>query len=774
LQLGNIETVESFLTRHFKTIAQSENYRWISELDEAGYSKRDIVELLLEQRIDSPLIYSTSQIFEEDRKQVLKITFHQQDCIHRWQQEDSEALEKRTSTSPWLPRPQPDIIRKIQELCGLGGVIPISREKGTKNGTLTFEAKSSFVTLRGGPATLDTSDVLLDPTFNSHLITFIRVLGRLTLAAALAQSAGLCCDSFTVLIQESEYVEVRRIPFETIRELDQAFRRVLEKDERLSQVYGVATRILEDVNLLGRFHTEDETPYASLQACAQTVQFLCMAFSCYVQSHLGPLNLFFLDTPLEKVTLLGFLHSGEEEHGIHAKLSELTCLSGMTQKPVLVFSVSAGDKALKHNIARYDVVITLEDLLDTWGPGQPIYSKKQDGEIEAVVIGGGVLYLANIETSQFHWHSFDEDAQHRAGYKPFTSGMVMRIGTTVNENRQCSIDFAACRASSALALKQTCTHDAYWEAQQRQVSLQAGLYVNLGGAQTWCKIPGRTLKEFLLQAPDAILLSLLQGTWGLQVSFCTTVARRVPLRELVADLFPLHVQPDRIDQWKTLNDIHDILGAFRIGTQSQLETWFYGLSKGLKRYVLDTIRLILVQLKYTGYNHHDNSLVVAWPEHNEVSRGLKIACKEQTSWAQIIADDQECATFAYISSMCLETAHLKCRGNDRKWNNMSSTLITEVSYSKATGQTVAAMATLSQLQDRHSYYIVKNGDYLWLTAERVDNDVAHLVVKRSRMPSGIWQRLIARNQDRYDMCIRERQSEADHAESVIVRASFHI
>ena len=78
------------------------------------------------------------------------------------------------------------------------------------------------------------------------------------------------------------------------------------------------------------------------------------------------------------------------------------------------------------------------------------------------------------------------------------------------------------------------------------------------------------------------------------------------------------------------------------------------------------------KLQHTGLDRKDATLVIAWPQEGDIERGLKIPCKAQTCWAQVIADAEDCATFAYVTPKCLETNHVKCRGSLRAWQNASN------------------------------------------------------------------------------------------------------
>ena len=366
----------------------------------------------------------------------------------------------------------------------------------------------------------------------------------------------------------------------------------------------------------------------------------------------------------------------------------------------------------------------------------------------------------------------------------------MRIGAAVSINNDCCIDEAAYRKSLFCALEPLGTHEAFWEAQERQLGFQGGQYLIGTYCQTWKKIPGTTLKQRNLQQDDWRLIDFLEQSWGLQVSFCTSVARRVSLRELVADLLPIFVNPLKQDVWQELINAHQIIQAF---SQENLFDWLRTLSPFHQEFVFTLVRTILEQLKHTGLDRRNTNLVIAWPQEGDTGRGLKISCKAQTCWAQFIADAEDCATFAYVTPKCLETNHLKCRGSLRAWQNASKMLVTEISPSRPHGQhlattnaaatttpasvttTTATATTQWGLEDKTTYYIQKIDSLLRVKVERPSlesNDVAHLVVASSIIPQGKWKRLLLRKGEKRNHRIRERQAMGDRAECVVVRAGL--
>ena len=177
---------------------------------------------------------------------------------------------------------------------------------------------------------------------------------------------------------------------------------------------------------------------------------------------------------------------------------------------MLAFSSGATSREviLEKEIIRYDVLANAEDFLDTWGRGYFIHSKANPGKIHAIAVGDGFVTLVDSKTSRFHWAKGElPESALKVTFEPYS---MMRIGAAVSINNDCCIDEAACRKSSFCALEPLGTHEAFWEAQERQLGFQGGQYLIGTYCQTWKKIPGTTLKQRNLQQDDWRLINFLE------------------------------------------------------------------------------------------------------------------------------------------------------------------------------------------------------------------------------------------------------------------------
>ncbi len=300
------------------------------------------------------------------------------------------------------------------------------------------------------------------------------------------------------------------------------------------------------------------------------------------------------------------------------------------------------------------------------------------------------------------------------------------------------------------------TGDSYWESEKVQLGLQLGEYAALMFNTTWARREGKTLKHIHLR-PD-INLSFLQSDWGLQISYCTGVARRVSLCHLLADVSPILIDAlvQKPPGWSDLRNVHDIIGALR-GTN--FRDWIEALAPALQTDVVRIVRYVLLLLQDTGIDHSGENLVASWPQKNEPLGCLKIPCKNATSWARILADSPHCATFAYITPMCLVEDNCKCqRLQVAPWHNRSLALNTAVSRFVNSGIVTAGSWTLRHEQS----YLIGTPEKYFLGKAIISNNPPRLYISTSMIP----ERLQARIKER----IREKQRMDACAHGVVVLA----
>lgn len=296
--------------------------------------------------------------------------------------------------------------------------------------------------------------------------------------------------------------------------------------------------------------------------------------------------------------------------------------------------------------------------------------------ISTVEIGGGTI--SRDSSGKLHWSSGSKP--YEALDLSFNSKDKLLIGGT-SINDKCPLDEAESwrHPATNAYIRHLGTHEATWEVQQRQAGIQGGQYAVVAFNATYVKQPGITLKQReLMRAFNEISLAFLNSTYGLQISFCTGVARRVALRELLADVMVpfMESRVSKPTHWQDLKVKHQIVENFRKG---DLDVWFDGLLPEVREMAIMIVRSMLDMLKDTGIDKNDEELVIAWVRKESPTSCLRLRCEKSSLWARILADSEDCATFACITSLCLEIENNKCRGlKTAPWHSVTNLLDTAV------------------------------------------------------------------------------------------------
>ncbi|KFA71027.1 hypothetical protein S40288_10425 [Stachybotrys chartarum IBT 40288] len=133
--------------------------------------------------------------------------------------------------------------------------------------------------------------------------------------------------------------------------------------------------------------------------------------------------------------LLGLQTAPGNNVCVRTHLAHLTCLSGMTKDRVMVFcSPTASDHL--DSASKFDICAALEDVLDTWGPGQLIGRRGSMGSPVAIKLADGFIVPPSLHdsTGKYHWDQ-ESNPPQEALELDFTNEII--IGALVQRNSQC-------------------------------------------------------------------------------------------------------------------------------------------------------------------------------------------------------------------------------------------------------------------------------------------------------------------------------------------------
>lgn len=735
------------LQNHFDHVAVGE-YAWIHELRQLGYSPGEIAEELMDKARDGPWIRVT---FLKPDVDPFVATFHIERCHHGNNSVGgSSGAEIHVSQSSCATLSDKcgiefSVRESIEFLCGVGGARQLS------TGCLSsFEDENTTAIISADfGAVIFLGDEIID--------CLVSCLNDLEQAAGILQQVAGCCDSFTFLFIRDSRVELGVVDLNVIRKLKLIIQDKRDLEPGVSELQKLVAELLQCFG-------PDLDSWEPEFAASIATQFLSLALLSYAQAHTGPIRPFFLDTPLQRVVLAGESSAWRVQSNTQAgpcilgSLVELSCFGEMLQQPVFAFAYfDSCTEALRcpPELRKLDLVVRPVDLLDTWGPGEFLAPADDPENLYAISMGGGMITAAGDKCDNgrplLHWSR--EPRLSKVPTTTFGRGEKVTIGATkVSSNPGCVADPQAQLRKAFALLEELGTFPSYWEVSERQL----GLGIQGGSAavavfqfnQSWVKMRGMTKKSKLL-AQKSLFLADLDGPFAVQVSVCTGIARRVRLRDMVADVLPAYVAAlvTKPPLWKSLYEDFDVIAALR---EERLGPWLESLSHDHQSTFESLVFAVLFLLQDTGVDRKGQHFVVGCIQPDLPFECFKVPCRKENYWARMVADSEEIATFAYMTTGCLETSSVRCRGSGAPWANSTRLFWTIVSccqdglQTRAPPTSAGPVLPVAQWVLKHSeaYLIGKVDAPLFVQVDRPDNEEEpRLLVSVSSIPASMLLRL---------------------------------
>jgi hypothetical protein len=723
ISAGDIGLVQQALEEDLEKVAREE-FDWLNDLVITGYKIHEIAELLVDVEADSPWLYIEST---EAHLYPVDPDFHHASCIHnaisgpRYNlRHFGDSLPKLLRCSGIEPEQRDTIRHQIDERCGFAGIFPSRAPSREWDGEVRFVEDEGFTTAIVSYGT--TADSI-------PLLKRFRVIGsRLRSAFGLLQHHSICCSAFTMLtrshaksatrVLDLRRVEVGRVlPFLDL--LDQSHS---VNPSYLRQLCTSAGTVLD--NLMPNYLEDslrqlgDESLVEQAHHLASlALQMISVGLLCYSHAHIGPIQPYFLTKSVQRVILIGCHRLNDISEGfqclrITGEPTQLTCLSGLVGDPVMAFRLH-GEPAMRENQheGHFDVVAAPIDILDTWGSALLVVRTDlaNAGDIFAIEIGGGVLFKPRRPLDALHWQRLTPNVDLMtllSMSQSFCLNARIRIGA-VGVNSQCPMQHADTQRMFVNAcvdqLYNLGTSRPYWYHKSSQVNLSGGQYAVIQVAAGFEKRDGVSVKNKIskrIESLSSVLcLDDLEACYGLEISLCTGVARRVPTRSLLANALPAFVDScvPRPPHWDNLGP--DLIDALK---SMDFKSWFIATSKDQQAATITALSDLLIHLMDTGIDTEGN-LRVACNAPGLIHQCFKIHCTELNAWAKILEDTDHCATFACTTMECLETPEIKCRASAGPcWRNESQSLTTEVCRYPTTysGPVVQSYQPLVLMEDR--------------------------------------------------------------------------
>ncbi|KAH0173562.1 hypothetical protein KCU67_g1213, partial [Aureobasidium melanogenum] len=666
---------------------------WLKEPLAMGFTPEEVVDVLLNEKKYSPWIP-----YEIPRRTTPQMNphFHQASCVHLSVHNESKSMKSLSTEAK----------RMIAEYCGFGGILPHESLDPECIGHVRFEDSTAYISYRDLDE-LDDTYVILNALKRCRL-----ALKRITRLCAWLQENGWVCNQI-VVIRYNDTVRSAAIPFSLMNQLrecvDETMTRPLQnQDRRNYRMFETALELL-DMAAPASLSTGYQLDNA-VDICALAVQMISISFLSLCKAHVGPIHPFFLDRPMTKICLSGIDGPLSREHEFEFQLRGLACLGLMLGDSIMVFGSNRGPVVQED---RRGILKTyVEHLLELWGPAR---LEPGSGEfLEAIRIGGGVIYQP-FDRSVLHWAPGSLDvSSDEVSHGVFDKFGLLSIAGLLSINQSCPSRLQHELVPISVIRQEIHvlgTKNENWNLQQIQVGLQLGQIANANINTTWLKSASRTRKELVVAD---IGLDVLDQPWGLLVSLCTGIARRVPLREVVAEVFPQIVlawldDPDRSRGFL----INDVCAQMR---QSSFRKWLSSEPYHV-RVASKHIRRVLRKLCWTGVNLK-SKLITACTSDEQADGCIRIPLDNSPILATILKDTERSATFASLSTECVVTDQHKCQSTPLpEWRNKVTALATSVCQYRYVGGGDWEKVPNNGLEHGRLYWMGHLNDHRRLVAE---------------------------------------------------------
>lgn len=524
------------------------------------------------------------------------------------------------------------------------------------------------------------SNSSIHETLDQKIAKILDALENVLNAMQSLNHDGGCCESFTILIKpvhRHRAIMVKTITASLLRELCDA----LSQHSLASGSYATSwsqplmkacSDFFETNGWVDMVHEYLRSSLGStvslsrcLHLCALITQVASVGLVTYSRGHARDFYTPALSRHVESFVLAGSDPSGPS---LYAERLELECMGKMLGRKVWTFHNEKCPSGV--NTETFYLATGIVDLLDTWGG--TILSKSGDQKSLDVFLSIGGGSIINIESKDpnfdvaqdgeicCHWTAkLGLSISSRFLYR---ADQQLLIGAT-RVNETCTLDVNVCRSALLCgALTSMGTRPPGWKTTGRAANMGLSLHgFTAGLTRTQSKDDGRPLKVKMFEDWDKTMdLRILNRPCGLELSLCTGIARRVPLREFFYGEVLEFLKFGLPGEWSEIESI-----AFSIPGKSEQEfgQWLSGLTKAQTQVMQKATVLLLLAMEYTGVERDGHTLTLWWPERYEASpRGLQIVKTQYSGdkpWIPMFQDPETCVIFGLATARCLEHDDVK-------------------------------------------------------------------------------------------------------------------
>jgi hypothetical protein len=307
--------------------------------------------------------------------------------------------------------------------------------------------------------------------------------------------------------------------------------------------------------------------------------------------------------------------------------------------------------------ANFDVESTISELCDIWG-GR-ILADGQTAKKGRVKISMGCGYLQQVygvsSNATLHWTPVDDGLGIPLSVLRNSSRVVVGA-TRINEH--CRLTRDSCQRLLANSLFNMRAKPHWWQLAGLELGIGLGLgggpaALNAGMNAAWARFDGTTIKDSIISQWNATpLLTVLNEPWGLELSLCTGVARRVRFRELLDDAVASYLGRC-VRNWEQIRGI--ITKIRSVQSDQDLADLLGPVNDEQFEVLREAVNVFLQAICHSRVS--DGQLFLWWPEPNNFTpRGIKIDKSwwgSKNPWLRMLEDSERCAVFGIATTRCL-------------------------------------------------------------------------------------------------------------------------
>lgn len=494
-----------------------------------------------------------------------------------------------------------------------------------------------------------------------------------------------CCESFTVLVQSPTrraVLSMKTISVASIFTIRRALEEYCHSSD--SKVTGWTSRLasscLEFLQVLELRESFDPylkrslgltiSPSRCLHIAAQIAQICSVGLVTYTRGHSRD---FQTDHLSRSIDVFSFHGSDSLGPAVYAQSFRFACMDNMLRRKVWAFYQ---DKDLAQTFDEtYYLSTNVYDLIDTWG-GNIMFDQSLAGTF--VEIGGGSVHVASPAEETViipnallredemlcHWSPLIHPGSSIRG--SVTAKDKLLIGATCVDEK-CLLTYDLCQqAIPPGALHVMGTRPPSWKISSRAFNMGASAkgVVTSGFTITQVKDDGRFQKSRMMEKCKSP--HILSKPWGLELSLCTGIARRVLLREFFYGEVLEFLAMELAGEW---DEIKDVAGLIAKISDEEFDKIIRNLTKPQAKVLRKATESLLLAMEYTQVEDDGHTLTLWWPERHEATpRGLKFLKNQysgEAPWTSMIKESETCAVFGLATHRCLKHHDIKtCRNSN--------------------------------------------------------------------------------------------------------------